>query len=67
MADLFVHSLSGLEHGINEDDTMLCGRPTSVIFRQYAKVVDRDHLASCRQCLTAFQNRKGCFGITRKR
>ena len=58
-ADLFVHNLSGLVHVVNEDDTMLCGRPTSVNFRQYAKVADRDHLASCRQCLRAFQNRKG--------
>ena len=57
-ADLFVHNLSGLVHVANEDDTMLCGRPTSVNFRQYAKVMDRDHLASCRQCLRAFQNRK---------
>ena len=57
--DLFVHNLSGLVHVVNEDDTMLCGRPTSVNFRLYAKVLERDHLAGCRQCLKSFQNRKG--------
>ena len=57
--DLFVHNLSGLVHVVNEDDTMLCGRSTSVNFRLYAKVLERDHLAGCRQCLKSFQNRKG--------
>ena len=36
-ADLFVHNLSGLVHVVNEDDIMLCGRPTSSNFKPYAK------------------------------
>eukprot|EP00435_Cladocopium_sp_Y103_P066984 s704_g29.t1 len=55
---LLVHSISSLVHVVNEDDFLLCGRPTSSHFRAYAKVVNRDHLASCSQCLRAFQNRK---------
>eukprot|EP00435_Cladocopium_sp_Y103_P017424 s1635_g4.t1 len=46
---LLVHSISSLVHVVNEDDVLLCGRPTSSHFRAYAKVVNRDHLASCRQ------------------
>ena len=57
-SDLMVHNLSGLVHVVNEDDLMLCGRPTSGNFKIYAQVVDRENLASCRQCLRSFQNRK---------
>lgn len=57
-SDLYVHNLSGLVHVVNEDDVMLCGRPTSANFRPYTKVSERGHLASCRQCLRSFQNRK---------
>ena len=56
---LFVHSHSGLVHVANEDDVLLCGRPTSVNFRPYPKVTERTHLASCSQCLKSFQQRKG--------
>ena len=57
-SDLFVRNVSGLVHVVNEDDTMLCGRPTSINFTQYSKVTERDHLAGCRQCLRSFQARK---------
>eukprot|EP00435_Cladocopium_sp_Y103_P037957 s3425_g10.t1 len=53
---LMVHGISALVHVVNEDDVLLCGRPTSRHFKDYAKVTDRDHLAACRQCLRAFQN-----------
>ena len=56
--DLMVHNTSGLVHVVNEDDIMLCGRPTSSNFKAYVRVVEREHLASCRQCLRSFQNRK---------
>lgn len=56
---LLVHSQSGLVHVVNEDDVLLCGRPTSANFKQYALIMDREHLESCRQCLRSFQNRKG--------
>eukprot|EP00435_Cladocopium_sp_Y103_P010269 s3915_g2.t1 len=55
---LMVHRISALVHVVSEDDFLLCGRPTSIHFRPYARVTERDHLASCRQCLRAFQNRK---------
>ena len=55
---LLVHRLSGLVHVVNEDDLLSCGRPTSIHFKQYAQVAERDHLAACRQCLRAFQNRR---------
>ena len=57
-ASLFVHKISGLVHVANEDDFLICGRPTSCHFRAYAKVGDREHLVGCRQCLKSFQNRK---------
>ena len=57
-ASLMVHKISGLVHIVNEDDILSCGRPTSMHFGQYAKSPDREHLAACRQCLRAFQNRK---------
>ena len=56
--DLMVHNTSGLVHVVNEDDIMLCGRPTSSNFKAYVRVVEREHLASCRQCLRSFRNRK---------
>lgn len=56
--DLMVHNTSGLVHVVNEDDIMLCGRPTSSNFKAYVRVVEREHLANCRQCLRSFQNRK---------
>ena len=49
---------SGLVHIVNEDDILSCGRPTSMHFGQYAKSTNIEHLAACRQCLRAFQNRK---------
>ena len=52
---LMVHKVSGLIHVVSEDDTLLGGRPTSVHFKGYENVVDREHLASCRQCLRTFQ------------
>jgi len=55
---LLVHSQSGLVHVVNEDDVLLCGRPTSANFKQYALIKDREHLESCRQCLRSFQSRK---------
>ena len=57
-SSLFVHKISGLVHVSNEDDYLICGRPTSAHFRAYAKVSERDHLVSCSQCLKSFQNRK---------
>ena len=56
--DLMVHNVSGLVHVVNEDDIMLCGRPTSSNFKAYTRVVERSHLARCCQCLRCFQNRK---------
>ena len=52
---LMVHRISGLVHVVSEDDTLLCGRPTSVHFKSYGGVIDRENLASCRQCLRTFQ------------
>ena len=57
-ASLLVHRISGLVHGVNEDDIHSCGRPTSVHFKQNAKVSDQEHLAACRQCLRTFQSRR---------
>ena len=56
--DLMVHNVSGLVHVVNEDDFMLCGRPTSSNFKPYARVLERDHLAGCRQCLRSFQKER---------
>ena len=57
-ASMFVHRISGLVHVANEDDVLICGRPTSLHFKPFSKVADREHLESCRQCLKSFQNRK---------
>eukprot|EP00435_Cladocopium_sp_Y103_P039591 s2882_g10.t1 len=55
---LMVHSISALVHVVNEDDVLLCGRPTSAHFKPYSRVSEREHLVSCRQCLRTFQNRR---------
>ena len=57
-ASMFVHRVSGLVHVAHEDDVLICGRPTSLHFKPFSKVADREHLESCRQCLKSFQNRK---------
>ena len=62
-SSLLVHKISGLVHVVSEDDVLSCGRPTSIHFKQYSKVADRDHLAACSQCLRSFQNRKPGFEL----
>ena len=57
-ASLLVHRISNLVHVVNEDDILSCGRPTSIHFKPYDQVSQREHLAACRQCLRSFQCRK---------
>ena len=56
--ELLAHKISGLVHVVNEDNFLSCGRPSSIHFKQYAAVMDREHLEACRQCLRTLQNRK---------
>ena len=53
--DLLVHVISGIVHVVNEDDVFLCGRRSSINFRQYeAGDENADHYEGCRQCKKVF-------------
>ena len=53
--DLLVHIMSGIVHVVNEDDVFLCGRRSSINFRQYeAGDENADHYEGCRQCKKVF-------------
>ena len=56
---LAVHSLSGLVHVINEDETLLCGRRMSVNFRLFSDVAcKRDNCECCVMCVKSFNRHR---------
>ena len=56
---LAVHSLSGLVHVINEDETLLCGRRMSVNFKLFSdSACKRDHCECCVMCVKSFNRHR---------
>ena len=56
---LAVHSLSGLVHVINEDETLLCGRRMSVNFKLFSdSACKRDNCECCVMCVKSFNRHR---------
>lgn len=56
---LAVHSLSGLVHVINEDETLLCGRRMSVNFKLFSDAAcRRGHCECCVMCVKSYNRHR---------